>query len=78
MTMAKTSKKAIESRIERAYRARCCGVQINIMDIGKVFRVGEEAIARGVDDNELGDIIEEFVGKISLGMGSGKSSFTVA
>lgn len=37
----KLTKKAIEKRIERAYYAGCSGIQINIMDIPRVFRAAE-------------------------------------
>lgn len=57
--MARMSKtdKLNEKRIERAYYARCAGIQINIMDIGKVFAAGRAAIAEGADDTVLGDRI---------------------
>lgn len=61
--MKKQSKqdKANERRIDTAYRAKCCGIGINIMDIGKVFKVGTVAIAEGADDGVLGDKIAAFV-----------------
>jgi hypothetical protein len=54
-------KRQAETRIDKAYRARCSGVEINIMDIGKVFNEGNRAIAEGVDDTVLGDRIAAFV-----------------
>ena len=59
--MARQSKKQVRSRIERAYYASCTGVQIDIMDIGKVFRVGETAVAEGADDDALKSKIRAFV-----------------
>jgi hypothetical protein len=43
--MAKNSKKTIDKRIERAYYAKCGGIQINVMDIGEVFAVGDRFLA---------------------------------
>jgi len=42
-----------EKRIERAYYAGCTGVQINVMDIGKVFKQGHVLISGGADDDAL-------------------------
>jgi hypothetical protein len=55
------AEKAIDQRIETAYRATCCGIQIDIMDISKVFAVGKTAILEGVDDAELQQRIRDFV-----------------
>lgn len=54
-------KKLGEMRIEKMYRERCSGVQVDIMDIGKVFKIGEQAIAEGADDQALGDRIATYV-----------------
>lgn len=50
--------KKIEKRIEQAYYATCRGIQIDIMDIGKVFDAGKKAISEGRD---LETAIREFV-----------------
>jgi hypothetical protein len=63
--MAKQSKaeKANEKRIEKQYYARCSGVQIDIMNIGRVFLAGQAAIAHNpeITDAELGDKVAAFV-----------------
>lgn len=59
--MTKSEKKKIDLRIERAYGASCCGVQINILDIGKVFEYGRMQIAKGVDDAALASGIRAYV-----------------
>jgi hypothetical protein len=53
-----------EKRINAVYAATCSGVQINVMDIGKVFAVGRKAIAEGADDGELALKICQFVATI--------------
>jgi hypothetical protein len=57
----KAEKKAIEQRIDLAYRRSCDRIQISVLDIGKVFEVGRKAIAEGVDDAELEKRIRAFV-----------------
>lgn len=61
-----TKKTVKGDRVEVAYRARCSGIEINIMDISKVYAVGKRAIADGADDTALGDAIYAFVQTIRL------------
>ena len=63
--MARASKadKAADKRIERAYCATCDGIQIDIMDISKVFAHGKQALASdpNMDDAALGVAVRAFV-----------------
>lgn len=55
----------IEKRIERAYYATCRGIQVDIMDIGKIFQHGRRQIEmHQLDDTALGASIREYVDTI--------------
>ena len=58
--------KAVDERINRIYMRNCSGIQIDIMDISKVFKVGREAVANnpGIDDTVLTGVILAFVNTI--------------
>lgn len=64
--MARQSKadKLIEQRIERAYYKTCSGVQINVMDIDKVFDAGRKALRMSDSEADLERAIVEFVATI--------------
>lgn len=55
------SRRLADLRIERVFGAHCHGVQIGVMDLGKIFDVGRAAIAAGADDELLGRKIVEVV-----------------
>lgn len=55
------AEKAIDRRVEKAYYASCSGVQINIMDIGKIFAFGRMKVAAGEDDEALKSSIRAYV-----------------
>lgn len=57
----KQQKKLDDKRIEQAYYKVADGVQIDMMAIPKVFKVGESAIAQGADDAALEKAIADFV-----------------
>lgn len=60
------TKKQIDKRIERAYYKHCSGIQIDIMDIGKVFRESHKWLANNptITDDALGAGILAFVNTI--------------
>lgn len=60
-TPAEKAKEAERKIIEQAYYRTCQGIQINIMDIGKVFEFGHTAIARGDAGGALDSAIHNYV-----------------
>lgn len=61
------AEKIADKRVERAYYATCSGIQINMMDIGKVFAYGRMQIEAGVDDAALQSAIRNYVETIRVG-----------
>jgi len=66
--MARQSKqeKAMYDRIDAAYNKTCSGVQINMMDILKVAKVGYKLLSEGADDAKLEEGIKAFVETIRV------------
>lgn len=58
------SKKAMEKRVDAAYYATCNGIQVNMMDLPKIKKVGMDAVAAGVTEDELRAKIWSFVESI--------------
>ena len=52
-----------EKRIEQLYCKHCSGVEIDIMDIGRIFDTGRNALAQNpaLTDDELSKVIVDFV-----------------
>lgn len=63
MRKLKATKAAEERFISAAYSAACSGIQINIMDIPRVFKIGESALAANptITAKELGETLRTFV-----------------
>lgn len=66
--MAKQTKadKIAAGRIHSAYHRTCSNIQINIMDIGKIFAFGRTKIDAGEDDAALGASIRAYVETIRV------------
>jgi hypothetical protein len=62
----KTAYNKAEKRIDLAYRKKCSGIAINMLDIPKVFRFGHELIAKGADDVTLETELALFVNSIQV------------
>jgi hypothetical protein len=52
---------ATDRRISAAYARAASGIQINIMDISRVYAVAEAAVKSGADDAGLEKAIGDFV-----------------
>ena len=57
----KLAEKKLDKEIDQVYRANCANIQIDILDIPKIFAVGRQARAEGRD---LKEAIVAFVGTI--------------
>lgn len=55
------AKNKADKRINAAYISTCSGIQVNIMDISKVFAHGNKLIAEGADDAALAKGVRAFV-----------------
>jgi len=59
--MTKSEEKKIDNKVESIFYKRCSGIQIAIMDLSKVFRVGKAAALAGLSDEQIGNEIFTFV-----------------
>jgi hypothetical protein len=62
--MTKAQLKKVDARINKAYTSSCQNVQIPMLQIPEVFKVGRQAIAEGADDEALKAKIVAFVATI--------------
>lgn len=63
-TQQKKIDKAIDLEVERAYRAGCNGIQIDMMAIPTVFAKGKAAYLAGKRGPDLATAIREYVDTI--------------
>jgi hypothetical protein len=61
MPKLSNKEKAVDRAIDQLYRARCQGMQINVMRIPELFKQAREAIAAGKTAQEVGDVMVAFV-----------------
>lgn len=59
--LTKKQEKLNDVRINQAYNIGCSGIQINIMDTSKIFKMGNQLIEAGANDQELLDGIRSFI-----------------
>lgn len=69
MARKPTAKQQLEinrKRVDRAYNSTCHGVQVSIMDLGKIMDHGLEVIKANpaISDDDLGAAVSAFVGTI--------------
>lgn len=57
----KNSLKKLEKQVEQTWYRLASGVQVNIMDIGKIFNRGVKALQEGRDlDEEMQKCVQDF------------------
>lgn len=68
MARARQSKadKVAEARVTAAYNAVAEGVQINVLDLGKIHDAGMAAVKAGGDDEAVRSAVREAVTKFRL------------
>jgi hypothetical protein len=66
--------KDAEKRISRAYHETCAGIQIDMMDIPRIFKLGRQYIAEGIDDAGLRERLRNFVETIRVDRGKRESA----
>lgn len=58
---AKRAKKAMDDKITLVYNANCMNIQIPMMKIPEIFKLGTKALQAGADDEALKKVIVDFV-----------------
>ena len=51
--------------VARCFYRYCAGLQVNVLDIGKVFAFGRLQLAKGVSGEALGKAMREYVGRLA-------------
>lgn len=51
----------IDAQIDASYRRTCTGIQIDMMAIPTIFKIGRAAIKNGATEAELDTTIKDFV-----------------
>lgn len=59
--MKKLTEKAAKKLVEQAYYARCTNIQIPMLEITKIFKLGLAALAAGATQEELEEKIFAYV-----------------
>ena len=59
--MAKVSQKQKEKIVTKIYYTRCNGIQVPIMSLSKIMKIGLDGLDAGLSETEIGDRIFEFV-----------------
>lgn len=57
----------MDDQIKKAYAQSCSNISIDIMDIGRVFEIGRQALKNGATNEELAIVLREFVETIRKG-----------
>lgn len=64
MKTTKAQEKRNRDRVSALYGQACNGVQISILDVGKVMKVGLDGFAAGLDDEAVKKSLTDFVATI--------------
>jgi hypothetical protein len=64
MKISKAQEKRNRDRVSALYTQACNGVQISILDVGRVMKVGLDGVAAGLDDEAIKKSLSDFVATI--------------
>jgi hypothetical protein len=57
MTTQRQINAALDKRVERAFHVHCNGIQIPILKLPELFRLGKQAAIDGASDAELANVL---------------------